>query len=317
MKILITQKLPFDVENYLKGFEVAYNNTDKQLSKKELIEKISDVDGVITMLSDQMDKEVLDAAKKLKVIANYAVGYNNIDIGYAAERGIVVCNTPDVLTETTAELAVALLLAVSRKIVEAHNFVLEKKFKGWKPELFLGTDLYNKTAGIYGFGKIGQNIARILRGFNTEVVYNSRSRNIQAELLTGAKYLDFETFLTVSDFIIISAPLNESTKHRFTIDEFKRMKGSAILINIGRGPIVREDDLCIALRNGMIKGCGLDVYEFEPEINKELFKLKNTVLLPHIGSASVETRVKMATLCCDSIITVLKNNEIPKNVVNR
>lgn len=316
MKILVTQKLPFDVKSYLKNFEVIYNDTDKQMTKKELKEKIVDVDGIITMLSDEMDKEVIDAAKKLKVIANYAVGYNNIDIEYAAEKNILVCNTPDVLTETTAELAVALLLAVSRKIVEAHNFVMDKKFKGWKPELFLGTDLYNKTAGIYGFGKIGQNIARILKGFNTKVVYNSRNRNIQAELLTGAEYVDFETLLTISDFIIISAPLNEATKHRFTIDEFKKMKGSAILINIGRGPIVKEDDLCIAIANRMIKGCGLDVYEFEPEINKELFKLENVVLLPHIGSASVETRQRMAKLCCDSIISVLKNGVKPKNIVN-
>lgn len=316
MKILVTQKLPFDVKSYLKSFEVIYNDTDKQMTKKELKEKIVDVDGIITMLSDAMDKEVIDAAKKLKVIANYAVGYNNIDIEYAAEKNILVCNTPDVLTETTAELAVALLLAVSRKIVEAHNFVMDKKFKGWKPELFLGTDLYNKTAGIYGFGKIGQNIARILNGFNTKVVYNSRNRNIQAELLTGAEYVDFETLLTTSDFIIISAPLNEATRHRFTIDEFKKMKGSAILINIGRGPIVKEDDLCIAIANRMIKGCGLDVYEFEPEINKELFKLENVVLLPHIGSASVETRQRMAKLCCDSIISVLKNGVKPKNTVN-
>jgi lactate dehydrogenase-like 2-hydroxyacid dehydrogenase len=316
MKILVTQKLPFDVKGYLKNFEVIYNDTDKQMTKKELKEKIVDVDGIITMLSDEMDKEVIDAAKKLKVIANYAVGYNNIDIEYAAEKNILVCNTPDVLTETTAELAVALLLAVSRKIVEAHNFVMDKKFKGWKPELFLGTDLYNKTAGIYGFGKIGQNIARILKGFNTKVVYNSRNRNIQAELLTGAEYVDFETLLTTSDFIIISAPLNEATRHRFTIDEFKKMKGSAILINIGRGPIVKEDDLCIAIANRMIKGCGLDVYEFEPEINKELFKLENVVLLPHIGSASVETRQRMAKLCCDSIISVLKNGVKPKNIVN-
>lgn len=316
MKVVVTQKLPFDVEKYLQGFELDYNKTEKELSKIEIIEKIRDADGIITMLCDTIDKEVIDAALNLKVIANYAVGYNNIDFNYAKDKGIIVCNTPDVLTETTAELAVALLLAVARRIVEGHKFVENKKFKGWKPELLLGTDLYKKTVGIYGFGKIGQTIGRILKGFDVELIYNTRNRNYHAELLTGAKYVTFDSLITESDIVIIAAPLNESTKHRFTLNEFKKMKSSAILINIGRGPIVKEDDLYIALKEGIISGAGLDVFEHEPKIFEGLYELNNIVMLPHIGSASIETRRSMAKLCCDSIIDVLINKKKPFNSVN-
>ncbi|UOD35307.1 D-glycerate dehydrogenase [Deferribacteraceae bacterium V6Fe1] len=316
MKIVITQKLPFDIEKYLQGFVLDYNKTDNELTKKEIIEKIRDADGIITMLSDKIDKEVIDAALKLKVIANYAVGYNNIDINYAKERGIVVCNTPDVLTETTAELAVALLLSVTRRIVEGHKFVENKKFQGWKPELLLGTDLYKKTVGIYGFGKIGQTIGRILKGFDVKLIYNTRNRNHQAELLTGAEYVTFDSLISESDIVIIAAPLNESTKYRFTIKEFKQMKSSAILINIGRGPIVKEDDLYTALKESIISGAGLDVFEHEPKIFEGLFELNNIVMLPHIGSASTETRKAMAKLCCDSVLDVLINKKKPYNSIN-
>jgi lactate dehydrogenase-like 2-hydroxyacid dehydrogenase len=316
MKIVITQKLPFDIEKYLQGFVLDYNKTDKELSKDEIIKKIQDADGIITMLSDAIDKEVIDAATKLKVIANYAVGYNNIDFNYAKKRGIVVCNTPDVLTETTAELAVALLLSVTRRIVEGHKFVENKKFKGWKPELLLGMDLYKKTVGIYGFGKIGQTIGRILKGFDVNLIYNTRNKNYQAELLTGAKYVTFDSLITESDIIIIAAPLNETTKYRFTISEFKMMKPSAILINIGRGPIVKEDDLYLALKEGVISGAGLDVFEHEPKIFEGLFELNNIVMLPHIGSASTETRKAMAKLCCDSVLDVLINKKKPFNSIN-
>jgi len=316
MKIVVTQKLPFDIKKYLQGFELDYNETENELSKKEILEKIRDADGIITMLSDTIDKDVIDAAPKLKVISNYAVGYNNIDFNYAKERGIVVCNTPDVLTETTAELAVALLLSVTRRIVEGHKFVENKKFRGWKPELLLGTDLNKKTLGIYGFGKIGQTIGRILKGFDVKLLYNTRNRNHQAELLTGAQYVTFDSLITESDIVIIAAPLNESTKYRFTLNEFKKMKSSAILINIGRGPIVKEDDLYTALKEGVISGAGLDVFEHEPKIFEGLFQLNNIVMLPHIGSASTETRKAMAKLCCDSILDVLINNKKPYNSIN-
>ncbi|MBZ4643966.1 MAG: glyoxylate reductase [Deferribacteres bacterium] len=316
MKIVITQKLPFEIEKYLQGFTLDYNKTDRDLTMDELKVKISDADGLICMLSDRIDKSIIDAGQKLKVIANYAVGYNNIDVTYAGQKGIVVCNTPDVLTETTAELAVALLLSVSRRIVEGHKFVEEGKFVGWKPELLLGTDLYKKTVGIFGFGKIGQTIGRILKGFDVKILYHTRHKNFQAELLTGAEYTDFEKLLKESDFIIIAAPLNESTKHKFTINEFKLMKKTAILVNIGRGPIVKENDLYFALKEKIIRGAGLDVFEFEPKIYEGLFELNNVVMLPHIGSASEETRKAMAKLCCDSVIDVLINKNKPIYSVN-
>lgn len=316
MRILITQELPFNVENYLEGHELVYNKTSGQMDRSDLLANISEVDAAVTMLSDKVDKEVIDAGKRLRVIANYAVGYNNIDFKYAAEKNITVCNTPDVLTETTAELGFALIISVARRIVDAHKFVEDGKFIGWKPSLMLGADLYGKTLGIFGFGKIGQALSRCSKGFNMNILYNSRNRNFQGELLTGAVYADFETLLKKSDFLAVAAPLTDETKYKFTLDEFKKMKKSAIFVNIGRGPIVKEKDLHTALKEGFIAGAGLDVFEEEPEIYQGLFELPNVTMLPHIGSASTETRMAMAKLCCDSILKVLNGKVKPSNAIN-
>ena len=316
MRILITREIPFDVENYFKSYDVIYNKSSAQMPREELVEKISGVDAVITMLSDRVDKEVIDAGKNLKVIANYAVGYNNIDVKYATEKGIMVCNTPDVLTETTAELGFALMISVARRIVEAHKFVEDGKFMGWKPSLMLGLDLYGKTLGVFGFGKIGQALARCSKGFNMNIIYHSRNRNIQGEILTGAEYSSFERLLEESDFLVVTAPLTDETKHKFTLNEFKKMKRSAIFVNIGRGPIHKEEDLFLALKEGVIAGAGLDVFEEEPKINGGLFTLSNVIMLPHIGSASTETRMAMGKLCCDSVLSVIEKGEKPANVVN-
>lgn len=316
MKILITQELPFDVENYLKNHELIYNKSSDQMTREDFLENISTADAAITMLSDKVDKQLIDAGKNLKVIANYAVGYNNIDVKYADEKGIVVCNTPDVLTETTAELGFALIISTARRIVEAHKFVENGEFVGWKPSLMLGLDLYGKTLGIFGFGKIGQALSRCSKGFNMNIIYHSRNRNIQGEILTGARYSDFETLIKESDFLVVTAPLTDETKYKFTLSEFKKMKNSAIFVNIGRGPIVREEDLFIALKKGFIAGAGLDVFEEEPKIYEGLFELPNVIMLPHIGSASTETRMAMAKLCCDSLLSVIENNRKPANAIN-
>jgi len=279
-KIIITQKLPYDVANSLKGYHLVYNDKDQQMDRGKLIEEVADADGIISMLSDKIDRELIDNARNLKIIANYAVGYNNIDVAYAKSRGIIVCNTPHVLTETTAELAFALMLSSARRIVEADRFTRAGQFIGWTPNLFLGSDLYKKRVGIYGFGRIGQAFARCCKGFDMDIVYTGRTRKYDAELILGAKYVDFEELVSTSDYIVILAPLNESTKYAFTLDTFKKMKREAILVNAGRGPIVKEDDLAFALKHGLIKAAGLDVYEYEPTICKELFELDNVILLP-------------------------------------
>lgn len=309
-KIVITEKLPFDVEKHLDGYELIYNKTGKNLSYKELKNYLRDADGLISMLSDNIDSELIENSKKLKVIANYAVGYNNIDVAAAKKHNISVFNTPDVLTETTAELGFSLLISVARRIVEADTFTRSGAFEGWKPSLFLGTDLFGKTIGIYGFGRIGQAVARCATGFKMNIQYYNPSRKFNAELLLNAKQVDFDKLLTTSDFIIITAPLNENTKHKFGINEFKKMKKNAVFVNIGRGPIVIEKDLVTALKNNEIFGAGLDVYEFEPEIDSELYSLDNVIILPHIGSASAETRAEMAKLCITSVKNVLENKEI-------
>jgi len=314
MKILVTAELPFDVESYLKGYELDYNK-GKQLSPKELAKRAKDADGIICMLSDKIDSELLDSCKKLKVVANYAVGYNNIDVKKAAEKKVAVCNTPDVLTQTTAELGFSLMMAAARRICESERFTRAKKFKGWKPDLFLGMDLYGKKLGIFGFGRIGQAVAKMASGFNMDISYTARTRKFQAELLTGAKKVSFEDLVRKSDFLLIAAPATPETKHKFTLETFRQMKSSLVLVNIGRGEIIKEKDLVTALKNGLIFSAGLDVYENEPKIEEELFKLENAVLAPHIGSGSFAARENMARLCCDSVIKIFKG-EIPKNTVS-
>jgi len=314
MKILITAELPFEIEKYLKDYELDYNKGD-QLSPKELKKRAKDADGIISMLSDKIDKELIDSCENLKIVANYAVGYNNIDVQAASERGVAVCNTPDVLTQSTAELGFSLMMAAARRISESEKFTRAKKFKGWKPDLFLGMDLHGKTLGIFGFGRIGQAVAKMASGFNMNILYNSRSEKTQAELLTGAKKVSFEDMIRKSDFVIITAPATPETKHKFTMQTFRQMKSSAVLVNIGRGEIVKESDLVVALQNNVIFSAGLDVYEFEPKIDEGLFKLDNVVLAPHIGSGSFATRDAMAKLCCDSVIKVFKG-ETPHNLVS-
>ncbi len=262
-----------------------------------------------------MDEEVIEAAPNLKVIANMAVGYDNIDVDLMQSKGIVVTNTPSVLTETTAELGFTLMLAVARRVVEAETYVQNGEWQSWGPYLFAGKDLYHANVGIYGMGDIGKAFARRLKGFNTNIMYHNRTRHKDDEEALGALYVSFETLLKESDFVICTVPLTPETRDKFDDKAFKMMKNDAIFINIGRGAVVDEEALVKALQNGEIKACGLDVLREEPiDMKHPLLSMNNATILPHIGSASVITRDRMIQLCVDNIKLVLSEKE-PKTPV--
>lgn len=312
MKVLQTYKLPFDTKKYLKENGIDVDIYENGISYEQILQIVENYDGIISLLSNRIDKNILERGKNLKIVANYAVGYDNIDTSYAKEKNIFVTNTPDVLTEATADIAFALLLSVSRRIVEGDDFVRRGEFNGWKPDLLLGKDLFGKTLGIYGFGRIGKAVARRAKGFGMDIIFTDE--NVKDETL--AKKVDFESLIRESDFISINAPLNETTLFRFDIEVFKKMKKNVIIINTARGKIIKEKDLVYALKNNLITGVGLDVYENEPVVEPELLKMKNVVLLPHIGSATEETREKMAKICVRSIVEVLVEKRRPEKCVN-
>ena len=319
MKIYMTRRiLPKGIEllnNFTENFVI--NPDDKNLSKEELLKNVQDALAISSLLSDKIDSEVMDAAgSQLKIIANYAVGYNNIDLEEATKRGIMVTNTPDVLTDATADLAWALIMAVSRRIVESDNFCRNGDFKEWAPELMLGMELTGKTIGIMGAGRIGQATARRAKAFGMNVLYCSRHDKFAFEVETKAKRVGLEELLKESDIVSIHLPLVEETKHLLDFHELNLMKTGAILINTGRGPIINEDALVKVLKNGKLVGVGLDVYENEPTIHPELIKMKNTVLLPHIGSATTATRSKMSEMVAKNIIAAL-SGKIPPNLINK
>lgn len=306
MKIFITKKIPdIAVETLTsKGFQIEVRDKDTIISKEELIYALNNFDGMISMLSDDLSKDVLEHSTKTKIISNYAVGYNNIDAPFAKSKGIVVTNTPDVLTESTAELAAALTLASGRRIVEADKLAREGKFIGWGPLLMVGKGLDGKTVGIIGMGRIGQTYARMISGFNTKIIYHSRSKKD-----VPYKYIGFDELLETSDVISLHLPLSEESKHLITEKEFSKMKKGVVFINTARGPIVKESDLVKALQTEIVSYAGLDVFEFEPKITEELMHMDNVVILPHIGSATEKSRGDMAELAAKNIINVLSGND--------
>ncbi len=293
-KVFISQKIPEAGINFLKEnkIEVDINNSYKPLKKEELIKRSKDCKAIITLLSDVIDKEVIDALANngVKGICNYAVGYNNIDIAYAKEKGIYVTNTPDVLTNTTAEMAWALLFAAARRIVEAHKFVEARKFTGWQCDLFLGCDVSYKNLGIIGAGRIGTTFGLMSKGFNMNVYYYDKIKNKELETKLNAKKVELNELLQTADFISIHTSLTAETKYLIDEKKFALMKKNAIIINTARGPIINEKALSTALKNKRIAYAGLDVFENEPEIYEELYKLDNIVMAPHIASATKETR---------------------------
>ena len=317
-RVYVTRPIPEAGLNLLRQeCEVTvFEDEDRLPTKEEVIQGVRGKDALLSLLTEEIDAEVMDATPDLKVISNYAVGYNNIDVQAATARGIVVTNTPGVLTETTADFAWALLMAVARRVVEADKYTRAGKFQGWGPLLLLGGEVYGKTIGIIGMGRIGQAIARRARGFDMTVLYHNRTRvepEIEQEL--QATYVPLDELITQSDFIVLTVPLTPETRHLIGARELGMMKPTAYLINPARGPIVDEKALVEALRNRTIAGAGLDVFEEEPKLAPGLTELDNVVLCPISASATVETRTKMAIMAAENLLAVLRNQR-PKHIVN-
>ena len=313
---LITNKLFPKALDYLnEHIDYEIGSKERKLIKEEIIQKIRDKEGLLPLLVDTIDKEIMDAAPALKIIANCAVGYNNIDIDYAQKKGILVTNTPGVLTDTTADLTWALLLAVARLIPQSDKFTRERKFKEWKLDLFLGREVTGKRLGIVGMGRIGKAVALRAKAFNMEIVYNDPQRlSPEEEKKINAFFLPLDDLLSTSDYVTLHTTLTPQTFHLISEEKIKLMKTESILINVSRGPVIDEKALARALEKKEIWGAGLDVYEREPEIEEELFSLDNVVLLPHLGSASYETRLKMAMMAAKNLVQGLKG-EKPDNLV--
>jgi glyoxylate reductase len=316
-KVLVTRRLPDEALRLLYDTcEVELNPYDRVMTKDELIEGIRDKEGILCLLTDTITAEVMDAAVHLKVISNYAVGFDNVDVKAATGRGIVVTNTPGVLTETSADLTWALLMATARRIVEADAFMRNGKYTGWGPMMLLGGDVYGKTLGLVGMGRIGCAVARRAAGFNMRVLYYDVNRlSEDEEKALNLEYSGFDELLKEADFVSLHVPLLPSTRHLVGARELSLMKPTSYLINTSRGPVVDEKALVEALRSGKIAGAGLDVYENEPEMAPGLPELENVVLLPHIASASVETRTKMGIMAAQNLIAGLRG-ELPPYCVN-
>ena len=283
---------------------------DQAISRKELLKEVKQCDALLSLLTEKIDREVLNANPKLKVVSNYAVGYDNIDVKAATAKGIIVCNTPGVLEDAVAEHTFALMLALSKRIVEADCFVRAGKYKRWEPMLLLGTELKGKIIGIIGLGRIGAGVAeRARRGMGVNVLYHDIKRNKDFEEKYQAKYVSLSELLKKSDFVSLHVPLLPSTRHLIGKEELRLMKKTAYLINTSRGPVVDEKALVEALQKKHIAGVGLDVYENEPKLTPGLTKLKNAVLTPHTASATVEARTAMSELAAQNIIDVLKGKK--------
>lgn len=290
--------------------EITVFEHDRQISKPELVDGIREADALVCMLTDPVDADVIAAGSALRCVSSYAVGYNNIDIAAAKRRGVAVTNTPGVLTEATADIAFALMIACARRIVESDAWLRQGHFAGWAPRLFLGQDLVGRTLGIIGAGRIGQALARkAAHGFAMRILYHNRNHSEKLENEYGAIYSPLDTLLHESDFISIHVPLTPETHHMIDARALALMKPSAVFINTARGPVVDEQALIAALRDQRIFAAGFDVYENEPVIPHELIALPNTVLLPHIGSASIKTRDRMAVMAAQNLIDVLDGRE--------
>lgn len=318
MKVFVSRPLPgAAMDRLAAGFEVGVGPQDRATTREELLAGARDADALVSMLSDRIDAAFFEACPNLKLVANYAVGVNNIDLEEAARRGIWVTNTPGVLTDATADLAFGLLLSIARRIPESELFLREGRFDGWAPLLFLGADLSGATLGIVGMGRIGQAMARRALGFGMKVVYHTRTPlPPELEASYAAKHLPLDELIATSDFISLHCPLTPDTKHLFDADAFRQMKKTAYLINTARGPVVDEAALVEALASGEIAGAGLDVYEEEPVVHPGLLDRKDVVLAPHTGSATFGTRSKMAEMVCEEVERVLSGTG-PLRPVNR
>jgi glyoxylate reductase len=314
--MLISRSLPADAVTRARArADVDVNEADAPLPRNELIRRLQGRQGLVCMISEAVDEELLASCPDLKVASNVAVGFNNIDVAAATRHGVVVTNTPDVLTETTADFAWTLLMAISRRVVEADRYVREGKFDQWKNMLLLGGDIHGKTLGIVGFGRIGRAMAKRAQGFGMRVLYQDAvAADPATERELRASRTDIATLLKESDFVTLHTPLLPETRHLINAQSLKTMKKTAYLINASRGPVVDEAALAQALKEGWIAGAGIDVFEDEPRIHPGLMGLTNAVLAPHIGSASWETRLQMANLAVDNCLAVLEGRTPPTPV---
>jgi glyoxylate reductase len=316
-KVYLTRLIPRPgIEILEAGCRLEINEADGQLGHEDLCAKAAAFDGLLTLLTDPIDRAVLEAGQTLRVVANVAVGFDNIDVGSATELGIVVTNTPGVLTETTADFAWALLMAIARRVVEGDGYLRAGRYHGWGIQLLLGSDIYGATLGIVGMGRIGQAVARRASGFNMRVVYFDEYRlSAEQEAELGVTYADRDLIFSQSDFVSIHTPLTPETRHLISWDRIQTMKPTACLVNTSRGPVVNEAELARALREGKLAGAALDVFEQEPAVHPDLLNAPNVILTPHIASASVATRTRMATMAAENCLAAL-NGQTPPNIVN-
>ena len=312
--LYVTRLLPDPVMVELSDrFTLTRPPSSESPTRGTILKGIRDADALIPTLAEQIDTELMADAPRLRVIANYAVGYNNIDVAAAQARGIVVTNTPDILTESTADLTWALMLAAARRILEGHGLIQQKAWKGWEPRQLLGADVYGRTLGIIGMGRIGQAVARRARGFDMSIVYYTRGEK-QFPDQPSWKPVGLDAVLTRADFLSLHVPLTEDTHHLIGARELRLIRPTAYLINVSRGPVVDEAALVEALQEGRLAGAGLDVYEHEPALHPGLFTLANVVTLPHLGSATDVTRTRMGMMCLENALAVMDGRAAPNRV---
>lgn len=311
-RIYVTRRIPeAGLELLRREYEVEVSPHDRPLTRQEFLDAIRGRDGVICLLTDKVDAEAFEAAEGVKGFANFAVGFDNLDVPEATRRRIPLSNTPDVLTDATADMAWALLFSAARRVVESDGVNRSGAWKGWGPMQFIGGDITGATLGIVGAGRIGAAMAAKSVGFRMKVLYSDARRNQALEKAIGARFVPFEELLAESDFVSVHVPLMPETRHLFTYDTFKKMKRGAYLINTARGPVLAEDDLVRALRDGLIAGAGLDVYEREPALAEGLAALPNVVIAPHTASATVSSRNGMAVKAATNVIAMVKGQKAP------
>ncbi len=304
------------LERLRERFNVVLNPVEGQMARDQLLRAVAEADGMVAMLTDRIDTQLLDAAPRLKIVANYAVGFNNVDVPAATARGVMVTNTPEVVTDATADLAWAILMGIARNVVVVDRFTRSGRWTEWRPEAFIAADISGTTLGIVGLGRIGQAMAKRAAGFEMRVLYTDAqraSRDVEERL--GASFVPLDTLLRESDFVTIHVPLFEATRHLIDAQALSLMKPTAYLINAARGPIVDERALVRALGAGTIAGAALDVYEDEPRLAEGLAELDNVILIPHLGANSRRTRDRMAAMTVENIAAAL-GGEIPPNLVN-
>ncbi len=316
-KIYVTRRIPEEALSLLRGGgEVSLWEGNGIVPREVLLRGVQGAEALFGLITEKIDEELLVHAPRLRIVAMMAVGYDNVDVPALTRRGVLLTNTPGILTETTADLSFALILAIARRVAEAERFVREEKWRFWEPLLMAGRDVHHATLGIVGLGRIGAEVAKRAKGFDMRVLYTNRTRKREAEETLGCIPADLPTLLQESDYVTVHVPLTAETHHLFSTAQFRLMKPTAYLINVARGPVVDQRALYLALRDGLIAGAALDVTDPEPiPIDDPLLSLENCLILPHIGSASIATRTRMATLAAENLLAFLQGRR-PPNPVN-